>query len=155
MRHFYAGQQQTDMFIGEYSHNVDEKGRLALPSKFRAKLADGVVATRGIDRCLFLYPKTEWEQLAVKLAELPITQKDTRSFARLMLAGAMELDMDKQGRVVVPEYLRAYAGLKKSVVVAGLYTRMELWDETAWKKEKAELEGSSDAIAERLSELGV
>ncbi len=143
------------MFIGEYSHSVDEKGRLALPSKFRAKLADGVVVTRGVDHCLFLYPKAEWEQLATKLSQLSITQKDTRAFARLMLAGAMDLEMDRQGRVVLPEYLRAYAGLKKSVVVAGLYTRMELWDERAWKKEKEAMEGSSDAIAERLSELGV
>ena len=143
------------MFIGEYSHTIDEKGRLALPSKFRAKLADGVVATRGIDRCLFLYTKTEWEALAERLAALPITSKNTRAFARLMLAGAMELSLDRQGRVVLPEYLRSYAGFKKSVVVAGLYGRIELWDESAWKKQKAQLEGNSDEIAEQLSELGV
>ena len=143
------------MFIGEYSHVIDDKGRLALPAKFRAKLADGVIATRGIDNCLFLYTRQEWETLAEKLAALPITSKNTRAFSRLMLAGAMDLSMDRQGRVVLPEYLRGYAKLKKNVVVAGLYGRLELWDATAWKKEKEALENASDEIAEQLSELGV
>ena len=143
------------MFIGEYSHVIDDKGRLALPAKFRAKLADGVIATRGIDNCLFLYTRQEWETLAEKLAALPITSKNTRAFSRLMLAGAMDLSMDRQGRVVLPEYLRGYAKLKKTVVVAGLYGRLELWDATAWKKEKEALENASDEIAEQLSELGV
>lgn len=143
------------MFIGEYQHNIDEKGRIALPSKFRAKLADGVVITRGLDRCLFLYTREEWATLAEKLAALPITQRNTRSFARLMLAGAMDLDLDKQGRVVLPEYLRSYARLSKQVVVAGLYGRLEMWDAKAWQAEKAQLEDESDEIAEQLSELGV
>lgn len=145
----------TTMFIGEYIHAIDEKGRLALPSKFRAKLAEGVVVTRGVDSCLFLYTQEEWQKLAEKLAALPITQRNTRAFARLMLAGAMDLGVDKQGRVVLPEYLRKYAKLKKQVVVAGLYGHLELWDEALWSKEKERLEGSSDEIAEQLSELGL
>ncbi len=108
------------MFLGEYHHTVDEKGRLAMPSKFRGTLATGVVVTRGLDRSLFVYPKAEWELVATKLAALPLGQADTRAFARLMLAGAMEVELDSSGRVNIPEYLRTYAGLTKDVVVAGL-----------------------------------
>lgn len=143
------------MFIGEYKHNIDEKGRLALPAKFRQELKDGAVVTRGLDNCLFLYTKKEWEKLAEKLANLPISQANSRAFARLMLAGAMDVEFDKQGRVVLPEYLRQFAGLKKSVVIAGLYTRLEIWDESAWKQYKAQTEAESGNIAERMAELGV
>ena len=143
------------MFLGEYSHTIDEKGRLAIPTKFREDLSSGAVVTRGIDRCLFLYTKSEWEKLAQKISALPLSQKNTRAFARLMLAGAMDVEVDKQGRVVVPDYLRAYAGIKKKVVVAGLYTRMEIWDAFVWEKYKAETEKGSDEIAEQLGELGV
>jgi len=143
------------MFIGEYTHNLDDKGRLAIPVKFRRELAKGAVVTRGLDNCLFLYTKTEWEKLAVKLAALPISQSNSRAFARLMLAGAMDVEMDKQGRVVLPEYLRAFADLKKNVVVAGLYSRVELWNEERWGKYKSDTEANSNDIAERMSELGV
>ncbi|MDD2757769.1 MAG: division/cell wall cluster transcriptional repressor MraZ [Patescibacteria group bacterium] len=143
------------MFIGEYSHNLDDKGRLAVPVKFRPDLEDGAVVTRGLDSCLFLYTKKEWAKLAEKLAALPISQSNSRAFARLMLAGAMDVDMDKQGRVVVPEYLRQFAGMKKNVVVAGLYNRLELWDEESWEKYKNQTEAESGEIAERMAELGV
>jgi len=143
------------MFIGEYHHTVDDKGRMAVPVKFRAALAEGAVVTRGLDRSLFLYPKTEWQTLAEKLAALPMGQADTRAFARLMLAGAMEVELDKSGRVNVPEYLRSYAGLKKQVVVAGLYNRLELWDEDAWNAYAAKTESEGNDIAERLTDLGV
>lgn len=143
------------MFIGEYSHNLDEKGRLAIPVKFRSELAKGAVVTRGLDSCLFLYTKKEWEKLAEKLAALPISQSNSRAFARLMLAGAMDVEMDKQGRAVLPEYLRQFAGLKKSVIVAGLYSRLEIWDETKWKEYKNKTEKESGEIAERMAELGV
>ncbi len=143
------------MFLGEYHHTVDEKGRLAMPSKFRAALAEGVVVTRGLDRSLFVYPKTEWDALAAKLAALPLGQADTRAFARLMLAGAMEVELDKSGRVHVPEYLRSYAGLSKDVVIAGLYNRLEVWDEATWKTYAAETEAQGNAIAERLGGLGI
>ena len=143
------------MFIGEYKHNIDDKGRLALPAKFRHELGDGAVVTRGLDNCLFLYTKKEWEKLAEKLAILPISQANSRAFARLMLAGAMDVEFDKQGRVVLPEYLRQFAGLKKSSVIAGLYTRLEIWDEEKWNAYKMQTEAESGNIAERMAELGV
>lgn len=143
------------MFIGEYQHNLDEKARLAIPVKFRQTLAKGAVVTRGLDRCLFVYPAAEWKKLADKLSQLPIAQANTRAFARLMLAGAMDATPDKQGRVVVPEYLREYAGIQKAVVVAGLYNRLEIWDEAAWKSYKANTERESNTIAEALGALGV
>ncbi len=143
------------MFIGEYSHNLDDKGRLAVPSKFRGDLATGAVVTRGLDNCLFLYTKEEWQKLADKLANLPLSQKNTRAFARLMLAGAMDVELDKQGRVVLPDYLREYADLSKKVVVTGLYSRLEIWDEGKWKEYKKDTEKDSEDIAEALGELGV
>lgn len=143
------------MFIGEYQHNLDDKARLAVPVKFREALGHGAVVTRGLDHCLFIYPVEEWNLLAAKLAALPIAQANTRAFARLMLAGAMDCDIDKQGRVIVPEYLREYAGIKKAVVIAGLYNRLEVWDEVAWKKYKTATEKESNSIAEALGELGV
>lgn len=143
------------MFIGEYSHNLDDKGRLAVPKKFRAALSRGAVVTRGLDNCLFLYTKAEWQKLAEKLAALPFAQANTRAFARLMLAGAMDVSLDKQGRVVLPDYLRTYAALSKEVVVAGLYNRLELWDASAWQSYTCRAEKESAEIAERMSELGV
>lgn len=138
------------MFIGEYYHNIDEKGRLALPVKFRKMLSGGGVVTRGLDRCLFLYPQKIWDKMAIKLANLPINQANARAFTRSMLAGAMEAAVDSQGRILVPEYLRAYAGLAKKVVVAGLYDRLEFWDENAWEKYKKATEKDSERIAEEL-----
>lgn len=144
-----------NMFIGEYSHSIDNKGRLAIPVKFRGDLAKGAVVTRGLDNCLFLYPKEEWEKLADKLSKLPISQANTRAFARLMLAGAMDVEVDKQGRIILPEYLRKYAGVLKKVVVAGLFNRLEIWDSTSWNKYKNDTEKNSSDISEKLGELGV
>lgn len=143
------------MFIGEYSHNVDEKGRLAIPKKFRPALSKGAVVTRGLDNCLFLYTKKEWEKLADKLANLPFAQANTRAFARLMLAGAMDVALDKQGRIMLPDYLRAFANVSKHMIVAGLYNRLELWDATAWEQYKTKTEKASTAIAEQMADLGV
>lgn len=143
------------MFIGEYHHALDDKGRVQIPVKFRDDLKGGAVVTRGLDRCLFIYTKKEWLMMAEKLAKLPIAKANSRAFARLMLAGAMELDVDKQGRAVVPEYLRQYAYLKKMVVVAGLYNRFELWDQDAWERYRSGTERQSGDIAEALGELGV
>lgn len=143
------------MFIGEYSHNLDEKGRMAVPKKFRPDLSKGAVVTKGLDNCLFLYTQEEWAKLAEKLANLPFAQANTRAFARLMLAGAMDVDVDKQGRVMLPEYLRTFAGLKKNVVVAGLYNRLELWDQEKWEDYKKRTESESNEISERMAELGV
>lgn len=143
------------MFIGEYSHNLDDKGRMAIPAKFRRELSKGAVVTRGLDNCLFLYTKTEWAKLAEKLAALPISQSNSRAFARLMLAGAMDVELDKQGRVILPEYLRKFAGINKNLVVAGLYSRLEIWDEEKWDRYKNQTESESGAIAEKMAELGV
>lgn len=143
------------MFIGEYKHNIDDKGRIAIPIKFRADLSNGAVVTRGLDTSLFLFPKEEWDKLAEKLASLPLGQSNSRAFARLMLAGAMDVEVDKQGRVMLPEYLRTYAGLQKSVVIAGLYTRLELWDEATWNAYKSKMEEDAESVAEQLGELGV
>ena len=141
------------MFIGEYSLTVDEKGRLSIPVKFRASLSRGAVVTRGLDSALFLYTAREWEVLATKLAALPISRTNTRAFSRLMLAGAMDLEMDKQGRIILPDYLREFAGITKKVVIAGLYNRLEIWDETKWEKYKKDTEGKSTDIAEALEQL--
>lgn len=143
------------MFIGEYQHTIDEKGRLAVPTKFRAAFAEGAVITRGLDNCLFVYPMSQWKELAGKLSSLPISQKNSRAFARLMLAGAMDVELDKQGRVVVPEYLREFAAVGKKVVVAGLYNRLEIWSEERWQEYKKQTEGESGEIAEAMGELGV
>lgn len=143
------------MFIGEYTHAVDNKGRVAVPVKFRHFLEKGAVVTRGLDNCLFLYPIEQWNKLAEKLVELPISQANSRAFARLMLAGAMEVDIDSQGRIVIPEYLRKYAVLGKKAVMAGLYNRVEIWDVSSWQKFKQETEKNSADIAEKLKELGI
>ena len=143
------------MFIGEFSHTLDDKGRVALPAKFRADLKEGAVVTRGLDNCLFVYTKPEWAKLATKLAALPFSQANSRAFSRLMLAGAMDVPIDGQGRAMLPEYLRQFAGLKKDVVIAGLYSRLEIWDQTTWNKYKGQTEAQSSEIAERMGELGV
>ncbi len=143
------------MFIGQYNHTIDEKGRMNVPAKFRREVSEGVVVTRGLDRCLFVYPKSEWEEMARKLASLPISQKSSRAFARLMLAGAWESHIDSQGRIMLPEYLRTYAGITKHAVVAGLFNRVEIWDEDAWQEYQAATENESDSIAESMRELGI
>lgn len=143
------------MFIGEYTHSVDQKGRIAVPAKFRLELTRGAVITRGLDNCLFIYTKKEWQKLAEKMTTMPIGQKNSRAFARLMLAGAMDVELDVQGRVVIPEYLRKFAAIQKQAVVAGLYNRIEIWDLTKWQAYKASTEKNSEDIAERMGELGV
>jgi len=143
------------VFIGEFSHNLDDKGRIAVPKKFRSDLSRGAVVTRGLDSCLFLYTKKEWAKLAEKLAGLPFAQANTRAFSRLMLAGAMDVEVDAQGRIILPEYLRQYAGITKEVTVAGLYNRLELWDSKKWNEYKSKTETESNQIAEQMGALGV
>lgn len=143
------------MFIGEYKYSIDEKKRLAIPSKFRQLLGKKAVITRGLDQCLFLYPDKEWNSLAKKLSQLPLSQADARGFARLMLTGAMEVDFDNLGRILIPDYLKTYAFLKKKVVIAGIYNRIEIWDEKKWQIYQKKTETAVGDIAERLKELGV
>ena len=143
------------MLIGEYTHTIDEKKRLAIPAKIRKELGVKAVITRGLDNCLFIYPFKEWQKLVEKLSNLPIGQRDTREFSRLMLAGASEVDLDTLGRILVPDYLRKYAQLKKNVVIAGVYNRLEIWDEAKWDTFKNQSEKEVDNIAERVGGLGV
>jgi MraZ protein len=143
------------MLLGEYQHNLDIKGRVAVPAKFRDNLRAGAIITRGLDNCLFIFTASEWEALARKLVALPLAQANSRAFTRLMLAGAMDVEIDTQGRILIPDYLRKYAGLSKQVIIAGLYNRIEVWDATVWAQYKQKTEGASQEIAEKLGELGI
>lgn len=142
------------MLIGEYTHNIDAKKRFAIPSKFRRELGDKVVITRGLDSCLFLFPIDAWNILADKVSKLPLGQQDTRGFQRLLLSGASEVELDQLGRILVPDPLKDYADLKKKVVVAGVFNRLEIWDDEKWRTYKANLEKNTDRIAEKLGEIG-
>jgi MraZ protein len=143
------------MLLGEYKHSLDVKGRMAIPAKFRDTLSAGAIITRGIDDCLFVFANAEWEELAKKLVALPLAQANSRAFVRLMLAGATDVSLDAQGRILIPDYLRKYAGLKKETIVAGLYNRIEVWDAEAWQAYRVKTESSSEEIAEKLGELGI
>lgn len=143
------------MLLGEYQHNLDAKGRIAIPARFKEKLAAGAIITRGLDNCLFVFASEEWEALAKKLIALPLAQANSRAFVRLMLGGAMEVAPDNQSRILIPDYLRKYAELKKQVVITGLYNRVEIWDLARWDGYKKKTEGASDEIAEKLGELGI
>ncbi len=143
------------MFIGEYSYSIDEKKRLGIPVKFRKQLDKGGVITRGLDNCLFLYSFEEWEKMARKLSEMPLARADARGFTRIMLSGAMEVEFDSLGRILLPDYLKNYAGISKKVIIAGLYNRIEIWDEKNWQDYKQKTESEAGNIAERLNELGI
>jgi MraZ protein len=143
------------MFIGEYVYSIDEKKRLAIPVKFRKELGKIAILTKGLDECLFLYPKKEWERLVEKLKKLPLSQADARGFVRLMLAGAMEIKIDSLGRILIPDYLKEYAKLKKRVVLTGVLNRIEIWDEEKWKEYKEKTEKEIGSIAERLKDLQI
>ena len=143
------------MFIGEYTYSIDEKKRLAIPSKFRKSLSKEAVITRGIDNCLVIYPLNEWEKVARKLESLPSGQGDARGFARIMLSGAASAELDKMGRILIPDYLKKYADLKKNVSVIGLSNRIEIWDEEKWQGYRKKTEMAVGDMAERLKELGI
>lgn len=144
------------MFIGEFQHNIDEKGRVAVPAKFRRQISGGAIITRGLDDCLFIFTKKDWEVFAQKLITTPpLSQKDPRAYVRFFMSGASDVDLDTQGRVLIPDYLRSFAKLKKSAKVIGVYNRMEIWDEAAWRQYKAKIEGSSEEIAEKMADLGI
>ena len=143
------------MLIGEYKHTIDTKKRLAIPSKLRKELGAKAVITKGLDNCLWVFPSNQWSKLVEKLSQLPLGQRDTRGLSRIMLAGASEVRLDGLGRILIPDYLKQYAGLKKNVIIAGVYGRLEIWDETKWKLFKQSTEKEIDNMAERLGEIGV
>lgn len=142
-------------FIGEYTHSVDDKGRLVLPTKFRRQLADGGVVTRGFDGCLFLFTKKDWQDLIKKLRTLPLSGRVARDFNRFLVAPAMEVKPDRQGRILFPAYLRMDANLKTSVVVAGVINRIEIWNSQAWKEYRTKVNKQADDIAEKLRDQGI
>lgn len=143
------------MFIGEYLHTIDHKGRISVPAKFRVKIIEGCVVTRGLDNSLFIYTLKEWEKLAEKLTKLPLAQADARAFSRLMFSGAVNIELDKQGRIVIPSYLRDYADLKNEIIICGVFNRIELWSKKRWQIYKTNSEKESNNIAEHLSDLGI
>lgn len=143
------------MFMGEYQHNVDSKGRIILPAKFRELLGELFIATKGLDRCLFIYPKEEWTILEDKLKKLPMAKQDARAFVRFFFSGAAELEFDKQGRVLLPNNLREYAGLEKDIVVVGVSSRIEIWDRQAWIDYNNNVGPTVAQIAENLVDLGI
>lgn len=142
------------MLIGEYKHTLDTKKRISLPSKFRKALGKKVVITHGLDNCLFIYPTNEWNKIAGKLAELGMGQSDRRGFNRFMLSGAVEISIDSVGRILIPKHLKGFAKIKTKVVFAGVYNRIEVWDEQTWDKYKTGVLKNADQVAERLGEIG-
>lgn len=143
------------MFIGEHIHTLDGKKRLSLPSKFRKELGKTVIVTKGLDSCLFVYSQKEWKKFAEKLAELSMGQGDTRAFSRYFLGGALEVDIDSAGRILIPDFLKDIAHLKTKVMVVGLGSRIELWDEERWTSYQKELEKKADLVAEKLGDIGM
>lgn len=142
------------MLIGEYKHTIDEKKRLAIPAKLRKELGRGAVLTRGLDNCLALYPLKEWEKLAEKLNKLPTGQIEARGLARVILSGAVAVEFDSLGRILVADYLKQYAGIAKNVVIAGVFNYLEIWDEARWEEYKAKTEKEVGDMATKLSEIG-
>ncbi len=143
------------MFRGEYSHSVDPKGRLIIPSKFRELLGEEFIVTRGLDGCLFVYPMSGWEAFEKELKKLPLTDRNARAFSRFMTAGATSCEFDKQGRILLPATLRKFAGIEKDVILAGLLDRIEIWSEERWAQNNNYDEIDMDEVAARLTDLGL
>ena len=143
------------MFIGEYQHSIDAKGRMIMPSKFREELGDVFILTKGLDQCLFVYSRDEWATLETKLRTLPLTNKNARAFVRFFFSGATECEVDKQGRILIPANLRQHAELEKDVSVIGVSTRVEIWDRDKWKEYNSDENISPEDIAENMEFLGI
>ena len=141
--------------MGEYNHSLDAKGRVILPADFRVELGESFIITKGLDNCLFIYPQSEWEQLSVKLRQLPLAKTEARAFVRFFFAGARQVELDKQGRFLVPATLRQHASLQKDAVLIGVSNRIEVWSKDEWLKYNEEITPSVSAIAETLAELGI
>ena len=143
------------MFIGEYEHNVDAKGRLIMPAKLRDDIGDKFIITKGLDGCLFGFSQKEWDNFEEKLKALPLAQKNARNFVRFFLSGAVECDIDKQGRFLIPANLREHAELDKEIVIIGVGTRLEIWNRDKWQKYSNDENISADEIAENMTMLGI
>lgn len=143
------------MFRGEFQHSIDPKGRLIIPNKFRTSLGERFVATKGLEKCLFVYPMPEWQKWEEKLMNLPLTNADARALVRFFVSGATECELDKQGRILLPANLREYAELEKEVVVLGLISRVEIWSRERWEKYNSETEVNPEEIAEKIAAFGL
>jgi MraZ protein len=143
------------LFIGEYRRGLDVKGRIIVPAKFRDGLGDKFVLTKGLDGCLFAYSKEEWANFEAKIRELPLTNKDARAFVRFFFAGAIECEIDKQGRTLIPPMLRDYAGLSKDLVIIGVLNRVEVWSQEKWENYSEAEDLEADVLAEKMAELGI
>jgi MraZ protein len=141
------------MFLGRYEHNIDAKGRLAIPARFRTELTDGLVLTRGIDRCLAVYPMSAWRPLSEKVSALPISDPDARNFRRMFFADAVDCELDKQGRIILPSHLREFSGALSEVIVVGMNTYIEIWDVRRWQEVQTTMDVEGASIAERLANL--
>ena len=142
------------MFMGEYNHTIDAKGRLIVPVKFREILGDNFIVTKGLDGCLFVYPNDEWTRFEEKLKSLPLTNKNARQFTRFFLAGAAACEVDKQGRILLPQVLREFASLEKDVVLVGVASRIEIWSRERWDESMNTYDGDMDEVAEHMESLG-
>ena len=142
------------MFMGEYNHTIDAKGRLIVPAKFREILGDNFIVTKGLDGCLFVYPTDEWTRFEEKLKGLPLTNKNARQFTRFFLAGAAACEVDKQGRILLPQVLREFASLEKDVVLVGVASRIEIWSRERWDESMNTYDGDMDEVAENMESLG-
>lgn len=142
------------MFMGEYNHTIDAKGRLIVPAKFREILGDNFIVTKGLDGCLFVYPNDEWTRFEEKLKSLPLTNKNARQFTRFFLAGAAACEVDKQGRILLPQVLREFASLEKDVVLVGVASRIEIWSRERWDESMNTYDGDMDEVAEKMESLG-
>lgn len=138
------------MFIGQYEHRLEEKGRLSIPKKFRSQLAAGCVISLGLDGCLFLYPLSAWNKLINKLSQLPLTKSDARAFSRSLTYQAYEVDIDRLGRILIPDYLRQFAKLKNTVIVAGAIERIEIWDQDRYSNYSQKINQDAEKLAEQL-----
>ncbi len=143
------------MFIGEYEHSIDQKGRVIVPSRFREGLGLKFIVTKGLDNCLFVYPQSEWTVLEDKLKTLPLTSKEARAFVRFFFSGATECETDKQGRILIPSNLREHAKLDKDLIVIGVSTRVEIWSKENWTNYIDDKSIDVDQIAEKMFELGI
>jgi len=139
------------MLLGEHEHSLDEKNRLTLPAKLRAAFEDGVVVTRGLDGCLFAYPRAAWEQLAGRIQSLDPLSQEARVMQRHFFSGATQGELDRQGRMVLPQSLIEHAGLTREITVAGVHDHLEIWDRAKWRRQMHEVEGSAEDVAERLA----
>lgn len=148
--------ERTPFLTGEYRHALDDRGRIAVPARFRGRLSEGATLTRWLDACLAVFPRDAWAELAEKLRGLPLTSTKAREFGRFMSSGAVDVELDRQGRLLVPGYLRTYAALEPGeVIVVGALNRLEIWAPAAWEPYRSRIEGAPEALAEQLQDLGI